>query len=242
VRTLARGFILAMAVAAQSPIAIVSANASTEPPSCLRSSPHVQASFVLNDDGPRARITSVKVTGLDPTECNNVPVKLRLLGNAAGNPSAPAASLLSTLDSHTNPCTGSASVRPILVASGSITLPACATDVAAVGTSIDVHDLTLLVVRIRSDEVSFRSNGGGTAQECEPGVDTCVLGEKVTRQLGAAGPHAHSLAFTGGWIARLTAIGAAALALGLLLSVVRRRRNRQSLSSTTLTMSGPSRE
>src|SRR5690348_12765312 len=74
-RSLARGFVLAMAIAAQSPS--VSANASTEPPSCLQSSPHVQASFVLNDDGPRARITSVKVTGLDPNECNDAPVNLR---------------------------------------------------------------------------------------------------------------------------------------------------------------------
>ena len=221
-RSRVRGFVLAVAVTAQFPMAI--AGASTQPSSCLRSSPHVQASFVLNDDGPRARITSVKVTGLDPTECSNAPVKLRLLGNTAGDPSTPAVSLLSTLDSHTNPCTGVASSAPVLVSGGSITLPACAADTNAVGSSVDVHDLTLLVVRIRSAEVSFHTGRGGTAQECRPGADTCVLGEKVTRQLGATGPRTHSLAFTGAWIAFFVAGGAAALALGLVLSLIRRRR------------------
>jgi hypothetical protein len=221
-RSLVSGLVLLTAIGAQCPTAFASTSSKAE--TCLGASTHLRANFDLDDSGPRAQIMSIKVAGLDPTLCNDDPVNLQLLGNADGDPSTAASRLLSTLDSQTNPCTGADLAVPILVSNGTVALPACAADTTAVGSAVDVHDLTLMIVRIRSDEVAVRANGSGIPQACPQTAESCVLGEKVVRQHAPSGPSARSLAFTGAWIALFVLTSAAAIGLGLLMSLIRRRR------------------
>ena len=186
-------------------------------PSCVASSPDVTAHFGIATTGADVRIDRISLTGLLEAACDGLPVKLRLLGNAAGDPASIAGNVLSTLDSATRPCTGAPLATPDVVVDGSIDLPTCLADTAR------VHDVTRIIVRIGNDEVALPSDDG-TGAECALAGTTCVLGQKVRRTLPVTGGHPSSLAFTGGWITLSVALGLGILILGLVLAMVRRRR------------------
>ena len=173
----------------------------TGTPGCLPSSKGVTVHYELGQaSGPEPGIAGLTLQGFDSHTCDGQPVVVTLSGNAAGDPSAGATELLSTLDSSRDACTGDKLEQPELIDNGTITLTGCAgTDDAHRGAYASVHDLTLLTVSVSGRTVPTGSEVLGTsatrphAGSDEPG-GAQVLGIQASRPRAGSG----LLAFTGG--------------------------------------------
>jgi hypothetical protein len=197
---------------------------------CIANTFHATVSFRVSN-APRSVVTGLQLKGFDPASCDGAAVQVDLRGNPTGDPQKPAPALLSALDSTRSACTGAPLADALTIRGGAIDLATCDTagpaDVA--GPPANLHDLTLLIIKIGGDQTAVSVGASGTTK-CGPGQprSTCVLGEKVTRNFGSTGTNTGSdssvLPFTGAWVALGLAVGFFALLLGIVLALLRRRR------------------
>ena len=130
---------------------------------CIPSTNGIEVHFVLGTPaaGSDPGIAGLTLTGFDPPTCDGQPVVVTLSGNTAGDPGRTADTLMSTYDSAIDPCTGERLDSPELVTEGSIALRGCADSQDATRAAYaDLHDLTLLTVRVAGEQVPTGSPPG----------------------------------------------------------------------------------
>ena len=173
----------------------------TGTPGCLPSSKGVTVHYELGQaSGPEPGIAGLTLQGFDSHTCDGQPVVVTLSGNSAGDPSATATDLLSTLDSSRDACTGAKLAEPKVIDKGTITLSGCAgTDDAQRAAYASVHDLTRLTVTVDGRTVPTGSEVLGTSAT-RPHADKGGPGGAQVLGIQASRPRAGSglLAFTGG--------------------------------------------
>jgi hypothetical protein len=145
-------------------------------------------------------VVRVSISGLDPSSCDRLPVKVQIRGNRSGIQSDPAVLALSTLDSRRDPCSGAALPDPLAVHAGAIVLNACPS--GGPGGDASIRETTVFRVTI--------------------GSTTAVLGEHTRRTIRSSGTGL--LPFTGDWSRLLTSLGLLLILAGWILVGVGRRR------------------
>jgi hypothetical protein len=157
-------------------------------------------------DPPAVVVSSIELP------CAEAPVVVVLKGNAAGDPAQPA-TVLSTVDSTRDPCTGEPVDLP--AGAGTLTLRLC----PAGGTAriVPVHDLTRIEVSSGGDVVVSPGPSSGTPSPR-------VLGAVVTRSNPSPASTPGALPWTGFDVAVTFVAGASALVVGAVLVAGSRRR------------------
>lgn len=139
--------------------------------------------------GTVPEIDGVQLNGFDAASCDGQPVKVVLAGNAAGDPSAPATEVLTTLDSANNPCAHAGARHAAVITSGTVTLRACSDASVNDGHGpASIHDATQLRVLVNGQLVASRP--GPVVLGTEAFADKPTAPRQIGHSASAVLPHA----------------------------------------------------